>query len=104
MTSHDVHTTSHDFIHLHTLYTHVASGAGSGMELCSGYPTCLETYQFFLELLKQLNFTSECCLVNGTRCGEGETDGGTTRLTDPARGLHLVVASFIKLHITVHIT
>ena len=99
MTSHDVHTmTSHDVIHFHTLYTHVASGAGSGMELCSGYPTCLETYQFFLELMKRLNFTSDCYLVNGTRCGEGETEGrGGTGLTDPAKGLQPVGVNFVRL-------
>ena len=105
MTSGDVntkhHMTSHDVIHFHTLYTPVASGAGSGMELCSGYPTCLETYQFFLELMKRLNFTSDCCLVNGTRCGEGRTEG-RGGLTDPAKGLRLVVISFVRLHITVH--
>ena len=71
------------------LFTCSLTSPDHGAEEGSAESPCLETYHFFRALLRRLNLTSECCLVNGTHCGEGEggEGGGRTGLTDPAQGL-----------------
>ena len=64
----------------------LSSPPDHGAEEGSAESPCLETYHFFRTLLRRLDLTSECCLVNGTHCGEGQPDTGG-RLTDPAQGL-----------------
>jgi len=73
------------------LLAHLTSPPDHGAEEGSAESPCLETYHFFRALLRRLNLTSECCLVNGTHCGEGEggEGRGSTRRTDPAQGLEL---------------